>query len=143
MRLTSPTSNGRPPRRWPLHELAFAVNDHLRQVFSDIGLELIDFKLEFGKEDASGTLRLADQFTPDGSRLWDRETGEPMDKDCFRQDLGGVEEAYEEVFRQLKEYFEGEGMNMKAGFIFYKESVFDSGWKTHWPPRCARMDSRR
>ena len=89
-----------------IRELAFSVNDHLRKVFDEIGLELVDFKLEFGK-DSAGTIRLADEFTPDGSRLWDRETGEPMDKDRFRQDLGGVEEAYEEVYRRLREFFEG------------------------------------
>jgi phosphoribosylaminoimidazole-succinocarboxamide synthase len=87
-------------------ELTFEVNKHLRAVFDEVGLELIDFKLEFGK-DARGNLLLADEFTPDGCRLWDRKTGEPMDKDRFRQDLGGVEEAYQEVYRRLKKYFEG------------------------------------
>lgn len=84
--------------------LSLEVNKYLTQVFHEIGLDLIDFKLEFGK-DASGRLLLADEFTPDGSRLWDQKTGESMDKDRFRQDLGKVEESYQEVFERLKTYF--------------------------------------
>ncbi len=84
------------------------VNRHLQVVFNEVGLELIDFKLEFGRDvNRPGTVLLADEFTPDGSRLWDRKTGEPMDKDRFRQDLGGVEEAYQEVFKRLENYFKG------------------------------------
>jgi len=86
-------------------ELAFAVNRHLTEVFREIGLTLVDFKLEFGRN--GGEIILADEFTPDGCRLWDVETGEPMDKDRFRKDLGGVEEAYQNVFERLKKYFEG------------------------------------
>lgn len=82
------------------------VNEILRKVFADIGLELIDFKLEFGR-DKSGKLYLADEFTADGCRLWDLKTGESMDKDRFRQDLGGVDEAYLEVSNRLQTYFEG------------------------------------
>lgn len=80
---------------------SFKVNELMTEVFSKIGLELIDFKLEFGR-DGKGNLLLADEFTPDGCRLWDMKTGEPMDKDRFRQDLGGVEEAYHEVCRRLE-----------------------------------------
>ncbi len=87
-------------------KLAFKVNTILQGVFNEIGLELIDFKLEFGKL-PNGKVILADEFTPDTCRLWDRKTGEPMDKDRFRQDLGGVEEAYQEVFNRLKQFFEG------------------------------------
>jgi phosphoribosylaminoimidazole-succinocarboxamide synthase len=87
-------------------ELAFQVNKVLRQVFQEVGLQLIDFKLEFGR-DSQGNVILADEFTPDGSRLWDLKTGEPMDKDRFRQDLGGVEEAYQEVYRRLENFFQG------------------------------------
>lgn len=83
------------------------VNRHLRMIFGELGLELIDFKLEFGR-DAGGNVLLSDEFTPDGCRLWDKKTGEPMDKDRFRQDLGGVEEAYDEVLRRLKSFFERE-----------------------------------
>lgn len=77
------------------------VNRLMTKVFAAIGLDLIDFKLEFGR-DAKGNVLLADEFTPDGCRLWDKKTGEPMDKDRFRQDLGGVEEAYTEVCRRLE-----------------------------------------
>lgn len=81
------------------------VNHLLTSVFNEIGLELIDFKLEFGR-DTSGKVLLADEFTADGCRLWDKKTGEPMDKDRFRQDLGGVDEAYFEVSKRLQNYFE-------------------------------------
>jgi phosphoribosylaminoimidazole-succinocarboxamide synthase len=80
------------------------VNELLRKIFDEIGLELIDFKLEFGK-DSSGTVFLGDEFTPDGCRLWDKKTGEPMDKDRFRHDMGGVEEAYLEVYKRLERFF--------------------------------------
>jgi phosphoribosylaminoimidazole-succinocarboxamide synthase len=90
-----------------LSRLAGEVNRLLKKVFLEIGLELIDFKLEFGREAKTGRVLLADEFTPDGCRLWDLKTGEPMDKDRFRQDLGGVEEAYLEVFHRLQKHFEG------------------------------------
>lgn len=80
------------------------VNEILKTLFTKIGLDLIDFKLEFGK-DVSGKIVLADEFTPDGCRLWDVVTGESKDKDRFRQDLGNVDEAYEEVFNKLDRYF--------------------------------------
>jgi phosphoribosylaminoimidazole-succinocarboxamide synthase len=82
-------------------EISLKVNQLMKKVFSEIGLDLIDFKLEFGR-DGKGNVLLADEFTPDGCRLWDKKTGEPMDKDRFRQDLGGVEEAYAEVCRRLE-----------------------------------------
>jgi len=88
-----------------LCRLAGEVNRQLKKVFREIGLDLIDFKLEFGREVKTGKILLADEFTPDGCRLWDLKTGEPMDKDRFRQDLGGVEEAYLEVFHRLEKYF--------------------------------------
>jgi phosphoribosylaminoimidazole-succinocarboxamide synthase len=81
--------------------LSFQVNEILKKVFDQAGLELIDFKLEFGKECGSGTVVLADEFSPDGCRLWDKATGESKDKDRFRQDLGGVQEAYLEVQKRL------------------------------------------
>ncbi len=83
---------------------AFRVNDCLKKVYAEVGLELIDFKLEFGV-DSTGDVLLGDEFTPDGCRLWDVKTGESMDKDRFRQDLGGVEEAYLEVFSRLELLF--------------------------------------
>ena len=78
------------------------INDYLTARFGVAGLELIDFKLEFGI-DAAGELRLADEISPDTCRLWDFESGERLDKDRFRRDLGGVEEAYQEVWRRLRE----------------------------------------
>ncbi|WP_114312943.1 phosphoribosylaminoimidazolesuccinocarboxamide synthase [Thermus caldifontis] len=77
------------------------VGELLRNFFAQRGLDLIDFKLEFGKRD--GEILLADEISPDTMRLWDQKTGEPMDKDRFRKDLGGVEEAYQEVLRRVLE----------------------------------------
>jgi len=79
--------------------LTFKVNDVLKKLFLDAGLLLVDYKLEFG--DFHGQLVLGDEFTPDGCRLWDAETRKKLDKDRFRQGLGGVVEAYEEVAHRL------------------------------------------
>jgi len=84
--------------------LSLRINDFLTGLFLGIGLRLIDFKLEFGRwydENDQMRIVLADEITPDGCRLWDVETNEKMDKDRFRRDLGGVEEAYQEVARRL------------------------------------------
>lgn len=78
------------------------VNEILKPVFDSIGLTLVDFKLEFGKTE-TGQLLLADEFTLDGCRLWDKSTGESMDKDRFRHDLGNVDEAYDEVTKRLNQ----------------------------------------
>jgi phosphoribosylaminoimidazole-succinocarboxamide synthase len=86
--------------------LSVQVNGLLQKLFDRAGLELIDFKLEFGKEAGTGRLVLADEFSPDGCRLWDKSTGESKDKDRFRQDLGGVQEAYLEVEQRLKKVLE-------------------------------------
>ncbi|GLV48695.1 phosphoribosylaminoimidazole-succinocarboxamide synthase [Thermus sp. LT1-2-5] len=75
------------------------VGEILKDFFAQRGLELVDFKLEFGEKD--GEILLADEISPDTMRLWDMATGEPMDKDRFRKDLGGVEEAYREVLRRV------------------------------------------
>jgi len=83
-----------------LFEGAIAVNEALRPFFAERGLDLVDFKLEFGT-DADGHLLLADEISPDTCRLWDLESGERLDKDRFRRDLGGVEEAYREVARRV------------------------------------------
>ncbi|MDQ7913565.1 phosphoribosylaminoimidazolesuccinocarboxamide synthase [Pseudomonas sp. 102515] len=79
--------------------LTFRINDILKQLFDGAGLLLVDFKLEFGL--FHGKVVLGDEFSPDGSRLWDKETRKKMDKDRFRQGLGGVIEAYEEVAQRL------------------------------------------
>ncbi len=80
-------------------ELTFKVNEVLKKMFADAGMLLVDYKLEFGI--FNGEVVLGDEFSPDGCRLWDKETREKMDKDRFRQGLGGVIEAYEEVGRRL------------------------------------------
>lgn len=84
-----------------LFDLAAEVNDFLLARFEVAGLDLVDFKLEFG-ETGEGQIVLADEISPDTCRLWDLETGEKLDKDRFRRDLGGVEEAYLEVRRRLE-----------------------------------------
>ena len=83
--------------------MSLRINDFLSGLFLGIGLRLIDFKLEFGRfyHDDQVRILLADEITPDGCRLWDIKTNEKMDKDRFRRDLGGVEEAYQEVARRL------------------------------------------
>lgn len=83
-----------------IERLAFAVNDALKEFFLTIGITLVDFKLEFGRT-SEGKIILADEISPDTCRLWDSKTGEKMDKDRFRRDLGNVEGAYEEVMRRL------------------------------------------
>lgn len=82
-----------------MKRLTFKVNDILKALFLDAGLLLVDFKLEFGRFD--GQVILGDEFSPDGCRLWDAQTRKKMDKDRFRQGLGGVVEAYEEVAHRL------------------------------------------
>lgn len=79
--------------------LTFQVNQILKKLFLDAGLLLVDYKLEFGR--FGGKVVLGDEFTPDGCRLWDAQTREKLDKDRFRQGLGGVVEAYEEVAHRL------------------------------------------
>ena len=84
-------------------DMAIRVNDFLSGMFAAIGIRLIDFKLEFGRLYNNDEMRivLADEISPDNCRLWDSKTNEKMDKDRFRQDLGRVEEAYQEVARRL------------------------------------------
>lgn len=81
-------------------DMAFKVNKVLIEYFKTIGIELVDFKIEFGKT-PNGEIILADEISPDTCRLWDSKTHEKLDKDRFRRDLGNVEEAYEEVFKRL------------------------------------------
>lgn len=82
---------------------AFKINDHLKAFWRECGITLVDFKLEFGKL-VDGTVVLADEISPDTSRLWDSKTGEKLDKDRFRRDLGRVEDAYAEVMKRLCEH---------------------------------------
>lgn len=93
-----------------IHELdeimamALRVNDYLSGLFLGAGMKLVDFKLEFGRvwnENGEEEIILADEISPDNCRLWDVKTNEKLDKDRFRRDLGGVEEAYQEVARRL------------------------------------------
>ena len=83
--------------------MAFKVNEGMKQYFDTLNVILVDFKLEFGKT-ADGKIVLADEISPDTCRLWDSATGEKLDKDRFRRDLGGVEEAYAEVMRRMTEH---------------------------------------
>ena len=85
-----------------IEKYAFAVNDFLKAFWSSCGVTLVDFKLEFGRL-ADGRLVLADEISPDTCRLWDSQTHEKLDKDRFRRDLGGVEDAYAEVMRRMTE----------------------------------------
>ena len=83
-----------------LRAMARQVNDILRPYFHGKGLNLVDFKLEFGR-DANGKIILADEISPDNCRFWDLATGEKMDKDRFRQGMGGLKVAYEEVLNRI------------------------------------------
>ena len=85
-----------------IKKYAFCVNDFLIDFWKKCGVTLVDFKLEFGKL-SDGSIVLADEISPDTCRLWDIKTGEKLDKDRFRRDMGGVEEAYQEIMKQLTE----------------------------------------
>ena len=80
--------------------LAFRVNDVMKRFFKNIGVDLVDFKLEFGKT-SDGTVILADEISPDTCRFWDSTTHEKLDKDRFRRDLGNVEGAYHEMMKRI------------------------------------------
>ena len=84
-----------------IRKYSFAVNDVLRAFWAECGVTLVDFKLEFGKL-SDGTVVLADEISPDTCRLWDSKTHEKLDKDRFRRDMGGVEDAYTEVMKRLR-----------------------------------------
>ena len=83
-----------------IERYAFRINDVLKAYFLKLNITLVDFKLEFGRL-PDGTIVLADEISPDTCRFWDKDTGEKLDKDRFRRDLGGVEDAYQEVMRRL------------------------------------------
>lgn len=81
-------------------EYSFKINEILSDYLKDLGIELIDFKLEFGRT-SDGKVILADEISPDTCRFWDSKTHEKLDKDRFRRDLGGVEDAYKEILKRL------------------------------------------
>ena len=83
-----------------IEEYTFKLNEVLKETFKKLNLRLVDFKVEYGR-DKDGNIVLADEISPDTCRLWDLDTGEKLDKDRFRRDLGGVEEAYQEVMKRL------------------------------------------
>ena len=84
-----------------IYETTSKINDLLKKVFDEEGITLVDFKIEFGKN-SKGEILLADEIKPDTGRLWDKATGKKLDKDRFRQDLGGIEEAYIEILNRLE-----------------------------------------
>ena len=86
-----------------IKKYSFAVNDVLKAFWRECGVTLVDFKLEFGKT-SDGTIVLADEISPDTCRLWDSKTHEKLDKDRFRRDMGGVEDAYAEIMKRLLDH---------------------------------------
>lgn len=80
--------------------MAFKVNEVMKAFFKNIGVDLVDFKLEFGRL-SDGTIVLADEISPDTCRFWDSETHEKLDKDRFRRDMGNVEDAYKEMMKRI------------------------------------------
>ena len=86
-----------------IKKYAFSINEQLKAFWAECGVTLVDFKLEFGKV-ADGSIVLADEISPDTCRFWDSETGEKLDKDRFRRDLGGVEDAYAEIMKRLTQH---------------------------------------
>ena len=83
-----------------IREMTMKINEILKAYFLEKGINLIDFKIEFGKTN-DGQIVLADEISPDTCRFWDVNTGEKLDKDRFRRDLGGIEEAYEEMLKRV------------------------------------------
>ena len=83
-----------------IRTMAFKVNEVMKAFFAEVGVDLVDFKLEFGRL-SDGTIVLADEISPDTCRFWDSKTHEKLDKDRFRRDLGGVEDAYVEMRRRI------------------------------------------
>lgn len=86
-----------------IKKYAFAVNEELKAFWKECGVTIVDFKLEFGRL-SDGSIVLADEISPDTCRLWDSKTKEKLDKDRFRRDLGGVEDAYSEVMKRLLQH---------------------------------------
>ena len=88
-----------------IKDYALRINEIMKAFWSECGVTLVDFKIEFGRT-SDGTIILADEISPDTCRLWDKKTGEKLDKDRFRRDLGGVEEAYAEIMKRVGEHKE-------------------------------------
>ena len=86
-----------------IKKYAFKVNEELKAFWNECGVTIVDFKLEFGRL-SDNTIVLADEISPDTCRLWDSKTHEKLDKDRFRRDMGGVEDAYIEVMKRLTEH---------------------------------------
>ena len=86
-----------------IKKYSFAVNEQLKSFWAECGVTLVDFKLEFGRL-SDGSIVLADEISPDTCRRWDTETKEKLDKDRFRRDMGGVEDAYAEIMKRLNEH---------------------------------------
>ena len=86
-----------------IEKYSFRINEILKDFWKTCGVTLVDFKLEFGRL-ADGTIVLADEISPDTCRLWDAKTGEKLDKDRFRRDMGGVEEAYAEIMNRMEKH---------------------------------------
>ena len=82
-----------------IKKMAFKVNEVMKEFFKSLNIDLIDFKLEFGR--FKGQIILADEISPDTCRFWDAKTNEKLDKDRFRRDLGGVEDAYNEMMKRV------------------------------------------
>ena len=85
-----------------IHDIVRRLNETLKRIFAEIGITLVDVKFEFGRT-VDGTLVLADEISPDTTRLWDTKTLESLDRDRFRKDLGKISEAYEEILNRLSE----------------------------------------
>lgn len=87
-----------------ISDIAFGVNEGLKEIFKNIGIKLVDFKIEVGRT-ADGEIVLADEISPDTCRLWDAETNKKLDKDQFRRDLGEFAEVYHEVWARLNDFY--------------------------------------
>ena len=104
-----------------MKEITFKINQLLCDLFKDVGLILVDYKVEYGRSNAS--LILGDEFTPDGCRIWDAETGESLDKDRFRKDLGDVVESYQIVAHKL-------GISLQFFTLTPTSNIIDTAMKT-------------
>jgi len=102
--------------------LALRINDFLSGLFMGIGIKLVDFKVEFGRQFEGEMMRvvLADEISPDSCRLWDATTSEKLDKDRFRRDMGGLMDAYQEVARRLGIFTDNENRTQRSGPVLVK-----------------------
>ncbi len=116
-----------PPEIDDIMSLAIRINDFLCGMFISVGIRLVDFKMEFGRhyEDDMMRIVLADEISPDSCRLWDTKTNDKMDKDRFRQELGGMLEAYREVARRLGVLTENEPVTKGTGPVLVKTESED------------------